>query len=406
MLLKIKVVELFAGVGGFRLGLERVSKETFKFVWSNQWEPKKKVQYASDCYIKNFGNSNHVCNDIEIVKSQIPKHDLLVGGFPCQDYSVATTNAKGIHGQKGVLWWSINDIISAKKPKYVLLENVDRLLKSPTKQRGRDFGIILWCLNQLGYHVEWRIINAADYGFPQKRRRTFIFAVKKETKWGKFLSKNHGKKEFLYKDSFFAKEFPVENNLPLTLNLENEDNYGSALPKNIKATSDNFSFQFENSGLMVDGKIITKKLASIKSPKTTLSRILQSDVAEEYYIPEEDLETWKYLKGAKKELRKTKDGFEYNYNEGPIPFPDNIDEPARTILTGEGGLTPSRFKHIVFDKKKEAFRILTAIEVERINGFPDNWTEGMPCKWRYFCMGNALVVGVIEKIGRRLSMLE
>ena len=111
----------------------------------------------------------------------MPDHDLLVGGFPCQDYSVAHTGAQSIEGKKGVLWWSINDIIRAHHPRFILLENLDRLLKSPAKQRGRDFGIILRCLEDEGYLAEWRVINAAEYGNAQRRRRTFIFAVKKET---------------------------------------------------------------------------------------------------------------------------------------------------------------------------------------------------------------------------------
>ncbi|MDY5212357.1 DNA cytosine methyltransferase, partial [Intestinibacter sp.] len=174
----IRVCELFAGVGGFRLGLEKSSND-YKFVWANQWEPGKKTQHAYDCYVSHFGKENHINSDIsEIDKKEIPNHDLLVGGFPCQDYSVARTGAQGIQGKKGVLWWQIRDILEAKQPRFVLLENVDRLLKSPSKQRGRDFGVMLACFNELGYSVEWRIINAAEYGFAQRRRRIFIFAFK------------------------------------------------------------------------------------------------------------------------------------------------------------------------------------------------------------------------------------
>lgn len=141
------------------------------------WE---KTQHAFDCYCAHFGKSiNHVNKNIsEIEKSSIPDHNLLVGGFPCQDYSVARTGATGINGKKGVLWWDIRDILETKSPSFVILENVDRLLKSPANQRGRDFGIILTCFNELGYNVEWRVINAAEYGFAQRRRRTFILHTK------------------------------------------------------------------------------------------------------------------------------------------------------------------------------------------------------------------------------------
>ena len=164
----LKVVELFAGVGGFRLGLEAAGKNNFQVVWSNQWEPSTKSQPASDIYIARFGQRNHSNEDIAAVIendfSSIPDHDLLVGGFPCQDYSVARTlnQAAGIVGLKGVLWWSIHDILEkkgGKSPHYLMLENVDRLLKSPTKQRGRDFAVMLASLADLGYSVEWRIIQ-------------------------------------------------------------------------------------------------------------------------------------------------------------------------------------------------------------------------------------------------------
>ena len=100
----ISVVELFAGVGGFRLGLEKSSKR-YQTIWANQWEPARRSQHAFDCYVSHFGiSSHHINEDIALVKDQIPEHDLLVGGFPCQDYSVARTGAKGLEGKKGVVF--------------------------------------------------------------------------------------------------------------------------------------------------------------------------------------------------------------------------------------------------------------------------------------------------------------
>ena len=195
---KIKVVELFAGVGGFRIGLEGKpksrKKSPYEVVWSNQWEPSTKTQHASMVYEMQWGADRHSNEDIATVDiKDVPNHDLLVGGFPCQDYSVATTlkNSKGLIGKKGVLWWQIHRILSTKKrpPKYLFLENVDRLLKSPSKQRGRDFAIMLSSLNELGYAVEWRVINAAEYGMPQRRRRVFFLAYKKSTDLYKQLKK-------------------------------------------------------------------------------------------------------------------------------------------------------------------------------------------------------------------------
>ena len=206
---EIKVVELFAGVGGFRVGLEN-STGKFVTIWANQWEPGTRNQFAFNCYNQHFKDGSiNVNEDIAKVIDQVPEHDLLVGGFPCQDYSVAATKAKGIEGKKGVLWWSIHDIIKKRHPRYVLLENVDRLIKSPAKQRGRDFGIILRCLADEGYQVEWRVVNAAEYGLQQRRRRIFIFACND----GKSLPRTHKNscEEIIMKEGFFARTFPVTN---------------------------------------------------------------------------------------------------------------------------------------------------------------------------------------------------
>lgn len=214
-----KVIELFAGVGGFRIGLNNIisfdengkaiENGNFDFVWANQWEPSTKIQHAADCYRFHFGD---ICNeDISTVdKKNIPDHSLLCGGFPCQDYSVAhsLSKEKGIEGKKGVLWWQINEIFKKKKTPFVFLENVDRLLKSPSKQRGRDFGIMLKCFDMLGYSVEWRVINAADYGLPQRRKRTYIFAYKDSTLYVKKQSKVFPV-NILNEDGIFAKTFSV-----------------------------------------------------------------------------------------------------------------------------------------------------------------------------------------------------
>lgn len=413
---KIKVVELFAGVGGFRLGLEgwkgksassnykKAIKSNFEIVWSNQWEPSTKAQHASMVYESQFGKISHSNEDIANVDVQaIPDHDLLVGGFPCQDYSVATTlkNSKGLIGKKGVLWWSIHKILSEKtnKPKYLFLENVDRLLISPSGQRGRDFAIILQSLNELGYAVEWRIINAADYGMPQRRRRVFILAYHNSTN---LYSQIHNKPaiDWIQTEGVLAHAFPVITDKHL-------------FPTEFKLTGDVVSISngfninngktnmFENSGIMLDGNVVTiKSKPSYTGNHSVLNDvILKKEVLSEFYISDSDLEKWKYLKGAKKETRTNSSGFEYHYSEGGMSFPDSLDKPARTIITGEGGKSPSRFKHVIQTPK--GYRRLLPIELERLNMFPDEHTklDGISDTKRAFFMGNALVVGVIERIG-------
>ena len=373
----IKVVELFAGVGGFRLGLENASKR-FKTIWANQWEPNRKVQHAFECYNFHFGNSiTHINENISKVKHDILPHDLLVGGFPCQDYSVARTQAKGIEGNKGILWWDIADIIKNTKPKLILLENVDRLLKSPTNQRGRDFGIMLKCFNDMGYTVEWRVINAADYGFAQRRRRVFIFA---------YINKNisNNLESLILEDGFFAKTFPVEKYFEKYINI-----------------SDFFSSPFYNSGAMINGVIYSINTTPKKIKPITLNEIRHKNPVDEQYFLSGSLDKWTFLKGAKKIPRKKPNGDDYYYSEGGMKFPDDLNSPARTILTSESSV--NRSSHVIHDYVTGKLRTLTPIECERLNGFPDDWTNtGMPHKYRYFVMGNSLVVPLITMIGKAI----
>lgn len=399
---KLKVIELFAGVGGFRIGLENTKK--FEVVWSNQWEPSTKRQHASEVYENIFGSDNHSNEDIHLVQTnEIPDGDVLVGGFPCQDYSVATTlkNSKGIEGKKGVLWWQINRILEEKKnkPKYLILENVDRLLKSPSNQRGRDMAIILKCLEKLGYCVEWRVINAADYGFPQRRRRVFIIGYLNNTKQYNSIKKDV--EGWIENDGTISKSFPIKKISEFKeIDISN---------MSIKSISDNFNERsnhspFENSGCMIEGKVLTSKtFPNYDGEFKKLKDIIVSNkVDEEFYIDKKEFDKWSYLKGSKKEIRKSKSGFEYNYSEGSMIFPDDLENPSRTIITGEGGKSPSRFKHVI--STRDGLRRLMPIELERLNGFPDNHTrmEGISNQKRAFFMGNALVCGIVEKLGENL----
>lgn len=405
------VVELFAGVGGFRCGLNKVElkndlvKENgnWNFVWANQWEPSTKTQDAFNCYIKRFGSENASNIDIfQINKKDIPNHTLLVGGFPCQDYSVAQTlsNSKGIEGKKGVLWWAINDTLKAKKPPFVLLENVDRLLLSPAKQKGKDFGIILRSFLDAGYAVQWRVINAGEYGLPQKRRRVFIFAYHKSTNYYKSLAKTN-LKDIIFKKGLFVKQFPIKE----TEINNNTTNISKKEYKDLLQINNNFKFQFFNAGIMINGNIYTSKVIANCNKIYPLKNIIQTEeIDKKYFLNDEKLNKFQYLKGNKRIPRIKPNGESYMYTEGAMPYPDNLEAPARTMLTSEGGI--SRTTHIVEDYKTKKIRLLTPIECERINGFPDNWTNtGMTDKRRNFMMGNALVVGIIEKLGRELEII-
>jgi DNA (cytosine-5)-methyltransferase 1 len=394
------VAELFAGVGGFRIGLAAAG---WKTIYSNQWEPSTKSQHASDVYVANFGPEGHSNEDIAAV-ADIPKIDLLVGGFPCQDYSVAKSlnSSKGLAGKKGVLWWEILRLVQKKKPKFLFLENVDRLLKSPSSQRGRDFAIMLKTLGDEGYLIEWRVVSSSDYGFPQRRIRVFIVAKRtKETP-----SNVEG---FLTQQGILARALPVSRSFEGEAKVD------------LSATADVISKSFNNgggkspflnSGVYFGGTAYTLKTnPAYKGTKQVLGDIVLPDdeVPPEYLVGTDRIAEWEYLKGAKTIERMHKEsGTTYNYAEGKMAFPDLLTNPSRTILTGEGGTSPSRFKHII--KTKKGYRRLNPVELERLNGFPDNWTsvgaDGSQISdvRRAFFMGNALVVGLIQRVGKVLAL--
>ena len=437
---KLKVIELFAGVGGFRLGLEGLgskhlsstsgykkpleNKIPFHIKYSNQYEPSKKKQHANDIYhsqFSNIKNSTHYDKDInDLMKDDEDeleiKCDLLVGGFPCQNYSVASLlrDAKGLIGEKGILWWQIERILKKlkdknKAPDYLLLENVNKLLISPTKRpgepdnAGRDFAIILSSLARLDYNVEWRMINAADYGFPQKRRRVFIFGFKKSSKISKML-KNYSLEEILFHHGIIAKSFPCKSK-----KNERELPFERVISKDRKDYVKNYSGgRFKNAWVMINGKLFQGDVkADYNKGFKTLKSILvpKSKVPEEFYIRDQEIiKKWKKEKGPQTKIRTPKTGKEYEWKVGRMNFPDPLDQPSRTIVTSEGSRSPSRIHHIIQDKDGD-YRRLTPIELEKLNMFPKDFTklDGVTDTMRAFLMGNALVIGVVERIGNSLS---
>ena len=424
---KLTVIELFAGVGGFRLGLEGyngksattrykgIKKPSFEVLWSNQYEPQTpSKQYASDIYKERWpkpkGSSKFPKHSNENIEDLVFKKefhevefDILVGGFPCQDYSVATLlkNSKGLGGKKGVLFWSIVKILKLKKPKYVLLENVDRLLKSPKKRDGRDFAIILQSLNKLGYAVEWRVINAADYGMAQRRRRVFIYAYHKSSPIYNELLKDFSK-NWLLRDGLISDAFPV---------LADSESKEFRLIGDVGKITNEFNLKSEknkflNTGVMLKGKVLTIKTKPIyKGKSSNLSSVIfRGKVNPEFIIDKNEMELWDKLKGPKSKERPIPGTKEtYKWSEGRMVFPDPTNRPSRTIVTGEGGPSPSRFKHVIETASGQRRRLIP-IELERLNMFPQDHTklEGVTDTKRAFLMGNALVVGVVEKLGDSL----
>lgn len=413
---KLNVLELFAGVGGFRIGLENADKNLFKTKWSNQFEPSKKSQDAFEVYDYHYPDSENICIDIAKIpdkKFRSMDADMIVGGFPCQDYSVARSkkNEMGIKGKKGVLFWEIIRAAKCIHPKYMIFENVDRLLKSPAKQRGRDFAIMLTALNSLNYSVEWRVINAADYGRAQRRRRVYFFVYRNDLPYAIYLDEKYEKSVFfkddslynevLFKEGLFARQFPIEREVLKGRQASYE------LPNDIVTTSDKFSGQVFNTGIMRHGHYYTIESVPQRVAPIPLKNILQpeSQVNSKYYVNnQEKIDKFAYLRGPKHIQRISSDGHIYTYSEGGMSPYEDLNLPGRTMLTSEG--TVNRSSHWL--KINGRYRFLTPIEAERLQDFPDDWTkyklvngnlEEVSDRMRMFFMGNALVTTVIKRIG-------
>ena len=414
----MNVLELFAGVGGFRIGLENANPDYFRTLWSNQWEPSRKSQDAFEVYNYHFPDSENINISIaDITDEQFAEMnaDMIVGGFPCQDYSVARSkkNEQGIEGQKGVLFWEIIRATRIIRPRFLILENVDRLLKAPSKQRGRDFAIMLTAFNNLGYSVEWRVINAADYGRSQRRRRVFFFIYRNDIPFAHQMDQRFEEQEqvfdenryddYIFHEGLFATQFPIMNTPVKKRHVYYE------LPEDIVEVSDNFSGTVWNTGVMRHGKYYSIDTApNYDGEPITLGEILQNEeeVPEKFFINDPaKLEKFQYLRGPKRIERTSADGHTYIYSEGGMSPTDDLNLPGRTMLTSEG--TVNRSTHFLNVNGK--YRLITPVEAERLQEFPDNWTalkrlsDGtvteVSDKMRMFFMGNALVTDIVRKIG-------
>lgn len=473
----MRVVELFAGVGGFRLGFEKVNEShkqnIFNIIWANQYEPSTKKQHAAEIYAHRwnlkktdensliFKNeegdilSNQDINDVE--SGSIPEHDILCGGFPCQDYSVARTisGEMGIEGEKGKLWTEIRRIIDEQesKPKIIFLENVPRILNSPAKFRGLNFSIIVKDLLDLDYDVEWKVINAADYGMPQKRKRTFILGYHKSLRSNlsilSSLKTREEMSQWLFSpdnSGILSSSFPSSGKLP---------KMKSIFPNPVDYNWNGKKSPFLNTGYSWKdhkGKLwlwTAKSKPEYSGKYSAIRDIMETNHNPDYEISnKENLRKYRYIKGEQKEFRIRKidsdfaksitlndgrniweiyqectksydsktwekyydilldckeKGFAYSYAAGAMSFPDSLDKPSRTIVTAEVGKSVSRMRHVI-EYKKGKYRRLMPIELERLNQFPDDWTniDDISDSKRGFLMGNALVIGIVEGIANSI----
>lgn len=423
---------MFDGVGGFIIGLNNADENLYQTVVSNQYEPSRKSQDAYEVGVYRFPDMEHIPDDVATIpdeKFASMKEDginMIVGGFPCQDYSVARSkkNELGIEGKKGVLFWEIIRATRIIQPDYLILENVDRLLKAPSKQRGRDFAVMLGAFNQLGYSVEWRVINAAEYGRGQRRRRVFFFIYHNSTKWGQYIENLYEDKlqtdllgnrnydsyaSYIFNQGLFARQFPVKE-APVK-----DRTQFVKLADDIKEISDSYDAgKMWNSGIMRHGYVYSAETEPQGDEEPlSLGDLIQeeAEVDEKYYLTDQQIEKFKYLRGAKKIERTSATGHKYTFSEGGMSEYDSLELPGRTMLTSEG--TVNRSTHLL--KINGRYRFLTPIEAERLQDFPDDWTRykqdangqvsEVSDRMRLFFMGNALVTGIVTRIGIELKKI-
>jgi DNA (cytosine-5)-methyltransferase 1 len=352
-------VELFAGIGGFRLAMDKVGVQT---IWANDIDP-----MAAAVYTHAFGSTEFRAGDIRILGNSIPDHDILTAGFPCQPFSSAGKK-QGVRDPRGTLFQEIVNILNRKKPKYFILENVKRLL---TMERGAHFATMLTALCGCGYSVEWRLVNACDVGLPQSRERIFIA--------GRLLSTP------LAPRSMLADREELE-----------AAQLGSEWPDEWIKIAEHGT-RFPTWGLSIAGRFLGADLGCIPC---AVERLLLADVLE----PEAS-ETYDYTEDTKKRILKSDSvgrligGVEILYNQGG---------GARMGYTvfGTNGLAPTltatTSRHYERYLIKGRYRRLTEVEYARAQGFPDLHCDAVRAYQQYSLLGNAVPPDMVSWVMQRL----
>ena len=236
-------------------------------------------------------------------------------------------------------------------------------------------------------------MNAAQYGGAPRRRRTCLFAYRDDTRYGAAMA-GADPAGLIGSGGLLARAFPIREMGKIA---------STELGEDLVEVSDRFAFPFQNAGYMHGGAVYTAKVLEAEEEPVHLGRILQRDVEDVRSIGGGELVARAFLKGEKGVPGTSAIGHELVEAGGRIAFPDPWDRPGRTMLTSESTL--NRSTHVVSDPGTGRLRLLTPVEAERLQGFDDGWTEGMPDRMRYFCMGNALVVPMITRMGRILDQV-
>jgi DNA (cytosine-5)-methyltransferase 1 len=350
----MRAVELFAGIGGFRIACDSLGIET---VWANDISSS-----AAAIYQKRFGTEQFKFGDIGNLLDHIPDHELLTGGFPCQPFSSAGRKL-GLDDARGTLFEKIVKILEQKKPQYFVLENVKRLL---SMDGGKHFATILDALSEIGYLVEWRLLNAVNFGLPQHRERVVIIG-----------HKDHTPKSYLCTPSDLSELSPHQASIAANMeHWKKIEEHGS---------------KFHTWGLALNGKFFHAKIDGFSeaAPKVKLKDILEPHPDELFYFTEDTLERIK----NSEEVNRFFNGVEILYNQkGGARMGYSIFGIAGVAPT----LTCTTSRHYERYKIGNEFRRLTPIEYARIQGFPDNHCASARTYDQYPLYGNAVPPALVK----------
>lgn len=425
----IDFIDLFSGIGGFRLGLERADRgvdsklttgkgrsqskeghradsgikngnggrkhtdgnQGFRCVWSCD-----NNKYANQVYIKHFGEASHHSGDVRgIDPRKIPDFDLLCAGFPCQSFSVAGKR-KGFEDTRGTLFFEICRIAEAKRPSLLLLENVKGLLSI---ERGQVFHKILQSLEELGYWVEWQVLNSKHFGVPQNRQRVFLIG---------HLRGSGGQEIFPIGEADGVAQGEAERKRE-QISLAIDRNYWKGPDKHGQRTvigvplERDMAVSFTNThNPEEERKVNLSKLSrAIKPPYGNQQPLILHNLYGGFK------EGIRVFDNNSPTIRTSKGG-------GHIPSVVVLADRTRTLAgKGRNLESPKLITNALSGVQKDnlilenlMIRRLTPVECERLQGFPDGWTEGLSDTQRYKCIGNALTVNVVEFLGEKINKYE
>lgn len=360
----VTAVELFCGIGGFRIACDELEVET---LWSNDLDKKASMVYM-DC----FGSEGHINGNIWEHLSDVPNHKLLTAGFPCQPFSSAGKKL-GIKDERGTLFSAIIEILKKQNPEYFVLENVKRLLSMDS---GRHFATILLHLSELGYQVEWRLLNAIDFGLPQYRERVVIIGHKKERGI-----------TFLCNDGDLEKISSKE--LETVVNLKNWTPISKCESK------------FKKWGFAKEGRFAHIDLVGFSDSMdiVKLKDVLEDSVDKSFFFTED---TEERIKNSEKVNRYV--------NEVEILYNQRGGARMGYSIFGTGGVAPTltctTSRHYERYKVGNSFRRLTNVEYARIQGFPDNHCKSVTRYNQYSLYGNAVPPKMVKWVLNKLLFTE